>query len=157
MCIIIRCVLLHMRRIMAVQGSYLPKLNYFICSKPFRFACHSQRYMSKTTSANTLTRYASFRIILEKSTKKIIKKWRRGNLRRTGSAGKTLATFIAVVTRVTVGKGNQCWQQRLTGQHIALRVFVCLKRRAVGVLIMHGLAQSARHSSEGKKWKINIM
>lgn len=38
--------------------------------------------------------------------------------------------------------------------HSLARVFVCLKRRAVGVLIMRGLAQSAstsRHSSECKK------
>lgn len=46
---------------------------------------------------------------------------------------------IAVVTGVTPGKGNQYWQQWLTGQHIALRV---CKYGLVCALIMHTLALS---------------
>lgn len=58
--IIIICVLLHMRRIIVGQGSYMLTLNYFNRSKPFRFACHSQQYVLKMTSANTLMRSANF-------------------------------------------------------------------------------------------------
>lgn len=69
--------------------------------------------------------------------------------------GEMPAIFIAGVTWVSVGKRKSMLTAVTYRSTRSLAcVFVCLKHRALGLLIMHGSAPSAsasRHSSECKK------